>query len=129
MVLARMIHDYEDELICDLAESYGLYDYRQLPADKVAVLSIGLRETSRVKMKLSEQKASVETTLLAGIMDRVGLLVWMQTKDGQKGRNKPSSVLDSLLSEPKEADNVVYQSGEEFDDERNKLLSMLGGND
>ena len=124
-----MVHDHEDDLICDLAETYGIYDYKQLPAHRVAILSIGLRETSRIKMKMSEQKVSVDTTLLAGIMDRVGLLVWMQTRDGQKGKNKPNSVLDSLLSEPKEVDNVVYQSGEEFDKERNRLLSMLGGND
>ena len=35
--LAAAIGTDEDALICDLAETYGIYNYRQLPADRVAV--------------------------------------------------------------------------------------------
>ena len=39
-----MIKTDEDALICDLAETYRIYDYRQLPAYQVAVFSFGLRD-------------------------------------------------------------------------------------
>jgi len=34
----------EDALVCDLAETYGIYNYRSLPATLVATFSVGLRE-------------------------------------------------------------------------------------
>src|SRR5699024_11907585 len=62
--LARMIQLDEDALICDLAETYQIYDYRQLPPTRVAVFSIGLRDDSRIKMKASGQLVPMETLLL-----------------------------------------------------------------
>lgn len=46
-----MIQTDEDALICDLAETYQIYDYRQLPAYQVAVFSYGLRDDSRIKVR------------------------------------------------------------------------------
>src|SRR5690606_39631099 len=86
-------------LMCDLAETYGIYNYRQLPPTLVAVFSLGLRENSRIKMKLSGQTVPFETMLLAGIYDRLSMLVWFQTKDGHKGRNRPTSLTSLLRSE------------------------------
>ncbi len=34
-----MIAVDEDALVCDLAETYGIYDYRQLPITRVAVFA------------------------------------------------------------------------------------------
>ena len=36
----------EDALACDIAETYGIYDMRALPAGRLAVLAVGLREDS-----------------------------------------------------------------------------------
>ena len=36
-----MIAVDENALICDLAETYGIYNYRQLPPTLVAVFSLG----------------------------------------------------------------------------------------
>ena len=49
-----MIKTDEDALICDLAETYQIYDYKSLPAYMVATFSVGLRENSRIKMKLND---------------------------------------------------------------------------
>ena len=46
-----MIRFDEDALICDLAETYHIYDYRSLPVKLVATLSAGLRDDSRIKLK------------------------------------------------------------------------------
>lgn len=123
-----MIQTDEDALICDLAETYHIFDYRQLPPTKVAVFSCGLGPESRIKMKLSGQRVPLETMLMAGISDRLALLVWSKTKDGQKNRNRPTSLVNLLTeSQTKENENVAFESGEDFEKEREKLLAELGG--
>lgn len=115
-----MIRTDEDSLICDLAETYHVYNYKALPALLVASLVVGLRENSRIKMKLSGAKAPADIVLMASMVDRLSLLVWMQTKDASKGRNRPKSLMSILY--PKETNNTVYESGEDFAKARNKLL-------
>lgn len=121
-----MIKLDEEALICDLAETYQIYDYKQLPLATVAVFSCGLRENSRIKMKLSGQVVSMETLLLAGLSDKVSMLLWAKTEDGQKGKNRPAMILDALHSievQPKET--VVFDSGEEFEQQRKQLISQV----
>ena len=121
-----MINLDEESLICDLAETYQIYDYKRLPLQLVAVFSCGLRENSRIKMKLSQQTASIETMLLAGISDKLGILLWAQTKDGQKGKNRPISILGKVLNLPKKRkEEVAFASAEEFESTRNQLLKNL----
>lgn len=121
-----MIKFDEDALICDLAETYQIYNYRQLPPSLVAIFAIGLRDDSRIKLKVNGLKATPEITLQSAIFDRLGLLVWMQTEDGQKGRNRPKSVVESLFGEKTESEVSAFTSGEEFEKERQRLLK--GGN-
>ena len=79
-----------------------------------------------MKMKLSQQTASIETMLLAGISDKLGILLWAQTKDGQKGKNRPISILEKVLNLPKKRkEEVAFASGEEFESTRNLLLQNL----
>nr|DAP24885.1 MAG TPA: protein of unknown function (DUF5361) [Caudoviricetes sp.] len=122
-----MIDTDEDALICDLAETYHIYDYRQLPAYKVAVFSVGLRDNSRIKMQMSQQKAPFDTLLLAGVLDRLSILTWFKTKDGQKGNNRPISVVDKLIGEVQESKEMVFASGEDFEEMRQKILEKIGG--
>ena len=122
-----MIKEDEEALICDLAETYQIYDYRQLPLTQVAVFAVGLRENSRIKMKLSGQRMPIESFLLAGILDRLSFLVWAKTEDGQKGRNRPTMILDSLVSKDKDSDVIIFDSGEDFEEERQRLIAE-GGN-
>lgn len=119
-----MINLDEDALICDLAETYQIYDYRQLPATRVAVFAYGLRDDSRIKMRLSGQTIALGTLLLAGISDRLSTLVWFQTEDGQKGVNRPTSITSILLGKKDEKDDeiVAYETGKDFEIARKKLL-------
>lgn len=122
-----MISVDEDALICDLAETYHIHDYKQLPATKVAVFSCGLRENSRIRMKLSGQKIPFDTVLLASMTDALKLIWWSKTKDGEKGKNAPTSITEKLFeSGPKVKSEVVFDSGEDFERMRNRLL---GGGD
>ena len=115
-----MIKADEDSMICDFAETYNIYDYKRLPVITVAALAVGLRNDSRIKMKLSGAKAPTELMLLAAITDRLSLLLWAQSKDAAKGRNKPNLILDSLNK--KKPDYETFMSGEDFVKERNRLL-------
>lgn len=116
MILAGMIRTDETALICDLAETYGILDYRALPLKTVAALSSGLRDDSRIKLKISGQKISSDIALLAAAVDRLSMLVWVKTKDGQKGRNKPDSILQKLMGgRQEEEDYMVFQTPEDFD--------------
>ena len=126
-----MINLDEDALVCDLAETYQIYEYKQLPLKQVAVFAYGLRDDSRIKQIMSDQIVPLETTLLASIVDRLSLSLWLQTKDGQKGVNRPTSIAEMLTKNHKEErderDYLVFESGEDFENYRKALLAKTGG--
>ena len=117
MILAGMIREDETALICDLAETYGILDWRALPLKTAAALSSGLRESSRIKMKIAGVQADQETLLLAAAVDRLSLLVWAKTRDGMSGRNRPNSIFEQLTRRPEEEQKeeaVAFDNGEAF---------------
>ncbi len=117
-----MIKIDENALICDLAETYHIYNYRQLPPSMVAIFAIGLRDDSRIKMKLSNSKVPPDIMLLAGIIDKLNILIWQNTEDGAKGRNRPKPILDVIYE--KESDISAFASGKEFEKERQRLIAQ-----
>lgn len=116
-----MIKKDEDALICDLAETYHIYDYKQMPPSKVAIFAIGLKNDSRIKLKMTGSKLPMDTLLLSAITDMFRLLLWAKTKEGSKGINRPKSILSSLYE--KKSDKVTsYSSGKDFEKARQRLL-------
>ena len=110
-----MIAEDKDALLCDLAETYHIYDLRALPLTTIATLSCGLREDSRIMRKLRKQNASLIDVLAAAAVDRLSMLVWANSKDAQHNRNRPKSVLDELLGRAEKKDNIIaFDSAEEF---------------
>lgn len=128
MVLADMLATDEDAIICDLAETYHIYDYKSLPCSRVAIFCIGLRNDSRIKMKMSGMEQPLETILTASIADRLTLLLWSKTKDGVKGRNRPESIAMKLM-ENSNRDKTMesFNSPEEFEDRRRKIIQKGKG--
>lgn len=118
-----MIEIDEDALICDLLETYNIHDYKQLPLTKVAVFSCGLKESSRIMMRINSQKVPLETLVLAGLSDKLSLLLWSKTKDGEKDRNKPKLLVDSLQGvKQQEKDEISFNSGEDFEKARKDII-------
>jgi len=117
-----MIKKDEEALICDFAETYHIYDYKRLPLTTVAALAVGLRENSRIKMAMNDAETTTEILLMAAIVDRLSLLVWFNTKDAEKGVNRPQSILEKL--NPKESLTESFESGEDFMKERERLLNQ-----
>jgi len=121
-VLAGMIAASETDLICDLAETYGVMDYKALPLKTVAALSSGLRDNSRSKMRITGRKVETEYMMGAAIIDHLATLIWMQSKDGHKGRNRPESLLNRLIGQAQRDDIVAFNSVEEFEAARKMIL-------
>ena len=72
-----MIFTDEEALICDLAETYQIFDYRSLPVRTAATLSAGLREHSRIKTKLRGEKAIEPEDLLVQVIDMLAGILWL----------------------------------------------------
>ena len=127
MILACMYASHRTAWECDLAETYGIFDYESIPVRKLATLTAGLRSDSRSMMELSGLKIPLRDTLLAVIADCTKWLVWSRTEDGQHGRNMPESILEMLTSAPKEtnSDHMTFETGEDFIKERNRILSLM----
>lgn len=64
-----MLSNYPDELVCDMAETYGVFDIYRLPVRTLATLAVGLRDNSRVMMAKSGRLTDDKTVLLSCIVD------------------------------------------------------------
>lgn len=128
LILADMLVTDEDALICDFAETYGIYDYKSLPLSRAAIFAVGLRDSSRIKMKMAGAEYPLETILLAALTDRMGTLVWMQSEDGAEGVNRPSSFLAKLFhqEDAEERAHEVFDTPEAFET-RKKVILQEGG--
>lgn len=115
-----MINVDEDALICDLAETYKVFDYRSLPCKMVATFSCGLGENSRIKMKLANAKITTQEMLLSAITDNTKMLAWLNSQDGANGVNRPESLLAILTGRVRENDIIAFGSGEAFKKEWRK---------
>ena len=123
-----MIYLDEEALICDFAETYHIYDYRALSPYMAGVLACGLRPNARINLIRASQKVDTDTMLKATIADRLGVLIWQNTEDGQKGRNMPESILRNMIGEEKNnGDITIFNDGAEFEAYRAELIGRKHG--
>lgn len=107
-----MINLDEDALICDLAETYHIYDYRSLPVKLVATLSAGLRDDSRIKLKAAEASVGLDTVILAAIADNLALL---RASMSSKNKGEPFLFSEAINSEKKKQKASGFKTAEEFE--------------
>ena len=120
-----MIITDEDALICDMAEVYGIFNIYAMPADLIATLACGLRDSSRIKSRLLNMDMSLDDYLLAALFDSVNWLCWTHTKDAARGNNQPRRILDILMNkeEKKQSDDFLsFSDSESFEKERERLI-------
>ena len=97
-------------MICDLAETYHIYDYTRVPGRLLGTLVAGLGDESRVVRKASGRKVSMETLMLARLYDLFAVVY-------SDGKHEHESLAETLIEkqEPKKENNVVgFASGEDF---------------
>lgn len=114
-----MLNLDRDALVCDLAETYGIYDVSALPVRTIATLSAGLRDNSRIKMKAAGMRVSHDTLISAALFDRVGNLMYMLS-DG-KGK-QPQHILDSLLGNEQKKQCKGFATASEFELARQRII-------
>lgn len=107
-----MLKEYKEDLICDFAEEYHIFDIYQLPAQLAATLAVGLRANSRVKTKITGMEVPIDILLMAGISDKLSLLNWHIT--GERG-NMPQLILPSLMNKKEGNTVLAMETGEDFD--------------
>ena len=100
-----MINIDEQALICDLAEVYHIYDYKSLPIKLVATFSVGLRDDSRIKMKMNREKAPMKTIMLAMIADILSMMFWSIA--GAESHGKPP-LFTEMISEVKKSRYQIF---------------------
>lgn len=102
-----------DALICDLAETYHVYDYRALPVMTLAALASGLRPDSRIKLKMANIKETSSEVLLIQIFDLLQMMryQWFATK-----KDPPPKLLSDVL---------IGKAPEVPDEARDKVLDEI----
>lgn len=68
----------------------------------------------------ADTRLTTAETLLAAALDRLSMLVWMQSKDGQKGKNRPKSVLSEINSADEKP--MAFRTAEAFELARKRIL-------
>lgn len=109
-----MIRLDRDALLCDLAETYRIYSLQGWPATTLATFAVGLRADSRIKLLMSGEKYPLRDLVAVATLDQVSLLLWAQTEDAQKGRNKPKPLL-SVLLKTEDTDLESFQDTDDFE--------------
>ena len=121
-----MLNTDSDALECDLAETYHIYNYKELPLKKVALFSVGLREESRIKMKILNIKYPFKTILMSDIADKLAMLLWIY--QGAKKNEKPDLILPKLfdveMSKFNDKAIVSFASIEDFEEERKRIIGI-----
>ena len=102
-------------MICDLAETYGIYDYKAMKPSLVATLAVGLPDSSRVMRKYSNIPLTIEQMLLAMLVDSLNGLIW--GLGGKKAGKKPKSILKMLTdkTEKKKDELMSFRTPEEYE--------------
>lgn len=115
-----MIKNYSDELQCDMAQFYGIHNYRDFKLSHIAILACGLPEEARVIRKLEQMEYDTKTILLAQIVDRLSLIWWSKTTDAQDGVNRPVMMVDILnkTAEPMEFESVTVEEFNQIREEK-----------
>lgn|GEM_PF-5283895 len=100
-------------LVCDLAETYGIYNYRALPVMTLAALVSGLRPDSRIKLKMANIKETSSEVLLIQIFDLLQMMryQWFATK-----KDPPPKLLSDVL---------IGRMPEVPDEKRDKVLEEI----
>ena len=105
-----------------MAETYHVYNWRELPLKTAAVLASGLHEDCRSFRKLSGRKITTDQSLRLMMLDELRLLRWLHTEDARKGKNRPESVLQKIMEPEKPTKLTGFQTPEEFEARKKKII-------
>ena len=122
-----LLRDYKKEIICDLAETYNIYDYKEFEPSYIYTLVIGLKDDSRFKLAYNGMSVDMNTMLNALEVDYLSKLWWSKTTDAEKGRNMPISIASKFIKEDVEIKEMLsFDTAEDFEKARKEILEKGG---
>lgn len=114
-----MLSEGREELICDMAETYGVFDIHAIPLRLLATLAAGLRPNARIRMKMSGFRYIPPEIIFPQIYDLLQLV--FRDKDSE-----PKLLTSIMLGGEKENDgNAIFASGEDFLKAREKIVEGI----
>lgn len=122
------MNKYEDEVICDFAEYYHIYNIDSLPALYLATLVKGLRHDSRLASAISGYQYTHTEFLLGRIIDELSFQSWTKSKDAQHNKNRPKSIVQMFMNKPDLKEYLEFESPEEFENARAEILKEVSNN-
>lgn len=75
-------------------------------------------------MKISGLKLSKAEMMLAAMVDRLSLLVWLRTEDGREGINRPKSVLSILTGEQSTGTVEAFSDADDYEAEWARITGV-----
>lgn len=113
-----MLGTDRDAVICDLAETYHLFDMDSVPLMTLATLCAGLPEDSRIKLHLNGVKRIPPSFTLVTIADTLTQFVYAFS-----GSDKtPTLYKDIMIGKQKKKSNE-FKSISDFEKARRKILN------
>lgn len=124
-----MLRVDEDALLCDMAETYHIYDLESLPLKTVAALAFGLRDDSRIKMKMAGAEHPADLLLLAHIADSASFIKWTKTQAAYENPTEPPDrIINTLLGIPQAGDSKACRGFRTAVDFEAVRASIIRGN-
>lgn len=118
-----MVGRCEEELICDMAETYHVFNWRELPLKTAAILASGLPQDSRSRMKLSGQKLKTTESMLLALLDDLRTLTWAFLQAHSETKiPAPRSVLKQALEHDQQPKVLSFRTPEEFELRRRQII-------
>lgn len=112
----------KDALTCDLAETYGVFDMKMFPASLIATLSVGLRDDSRIKSKLSGVDFDIKEYLLSIIADRLSAIHIGLSGGDISNMELFSDIIVGNDSNNKKEKSKVFCSAEAYEQAKAEIL-------
>ena len=110
-----MLKAHKDDLICDLAETYNIYDYTVFLPRYIATLAAGLKDDSRTVQAVTGTNTDLTGVLLAQIATMLSGFF----------HEKPIDYMEIISGEKQEKELVGYDSPEEFWAARQAIIDKI----
>lgn len=116
-----MLGTDRDAVICDLAETYHVLDYKAVPIMTLAALCAGLHDDSRIKTRMMGLHRIAPSFALIRAADMLTVLNYSLT--AKKGDKPPTLYQDIMMSKQQEKKTSGFASIEEFEAARKRIVN------
>lgn len=96
-----------------MAQTYGIFDYKEHKPSLIATLVLGLGSDSRIVKAYSNDNYTINDWYNANIIDNLSTILWCLK--GGKAEDRPVYLTELMRGIRKESDIKGFDSAEEFD--------------